>query len=240
LEAHDSAAAQHAAYQQQRYFPSLDGVRAVAVILVFIGHVSYDKFWGIFGGDGVTMFFVLSGFLITTLALREEGRDGKLSLRSFYIRRVFRIYPAYFAILALYCVLIFVVGFVPEREDDFEEQLPYYILGFPEYGHFDIEGGIEQEPPFAGAWSIGIEEKFYLVWPLVGFVLLRGIFKARLAVCFAGAALFAVAPALAGWGDYPAWRRSGARACCSRCSRGCSCTGSPSASCQRARARRWR
>ena len=67
----------YAAYKQQRYFPSLDGVRAVAVILVFIAHVGYREFWGSFGGDGVTMFFVLSGFLITTLALREEERTGR-------------------------------------------------------------------------------------------------------------------------------------------------------------------
>jgi peptidoglycan/LPS O-acetylase OafA/YrhL len=192
----------YAAYKQQRYFPSLDGVRAVAVILVFIAHIGYRKFWGSIGGDGVTMFFVLSGYLITTLALREEERTGRLSLSSFYIRRLFRIYPVYFAILALYCVLIFWLGFVPERRGLFEHQLPYYLFGFPEHGFFDITGGIESGPPYAGAWSIGIEEKFYLVWPLVGFVLLRGIFKARLAVCFGAAVVFALAPAIAGFGKY--------------------------------------
>jgi peptidoglycan/LPS O-acetylase OafA/YrhL len=192
----------YAAYKQQRYFPSLDGVRAVAVILVFIAHVGYRKVWGSVGGDGVTMFFVLSGFLITTLALREEERTGRLSLSSFYIRRFFRIYPVYFAILALYCVLIFWLGFVPERRNLFEDQLPYYVLGFPEHHFFDITGGIESGPPYAGAWSIGIEEKFYLVWPLVGFVLLRGIFKARLVVCFAGAVVFALAPVVVNFGNY--------------------------------------
>ena len=198
----DRAAVDHAAYKQQRYFPSLDGVRAVAVILVFTGHVAYREFWGSFGGDGVTMFFILSGFLITTLALREEERRGRLSLSSFYIRRFFRIYPVYFAILALYCVLIFGLGFVPDRRELFEEQLPYYLFGFPEYRFFDIQGGIEAGAPYAGAWSIGIEEKFYLVWPLLGFVLLRGIFKARLAVCFVGAVIFALAPALFDAGKY--------------------------------------
>lgn len=192
----------YGAYKQQRYFPSLDGVRAVAVILVFIAHVGYRKLWDSIGGDGVTMFFVLSGFLITTLALREEERTGRLSLSSFYIRRLFRIYPVYFAILALYCVLIFGLGFVPERRGLFEDQLPYYLFGFPEHGFFDITGGIESGAPYAGAWSIGIEEKFYLVWPLVGFVILRGIFKARLAVCFAAAAVFALAPTIAGFGKY--------------------------------------
>jgi peptidoglycan/LPS O-acetylase OafA/YrhL len=66
----------YAAYKQQRYFPSLDGVRAVAVILVFIAHVGYRKVWGSIGGDGVTMFFVLSGFLITTLRCARRSAPG--------------------------------------------------------------------------------------------------------------------------------------------------------------------
>jgi peptidoglycan/LPS O-acetylase OafA/YrhL len=197
------AASEYAAYRERRYFPSLDGVRAVAIIFVFTGHVAYSAFWGtFFGGDGVTVFFVLSGFLITTLALREEERRGRLSLRSFYVRRIFRIYPVYFAILALYVVLIFGAGFVADRRALFDDQLPYYLFGFPEHGFFDIHGGLESGAPYAGAWSIGIEEKFYLVWPLLGFVFLRGAFRARIAVCLVGVVLCAVAPSITHAGVY--------------------------------------
>ncbi|HEX8105978.1 MAG TPA: acyltransferase [Solirubrobacteraceae bacterium] len=192
----------HDAYRAQRYFPALDGVRAVAVMLVFTVHVKYEDFWKHFaGGNGVTMFFVLSGFLITTLALREEGRRGALSLRSFYIRRLFRIYPTYFGVLALYCVLIYGAGFVPERRGLFSDQLPYYVLGFPEHGYFGLKG-IESGPPFAAAWSIGIEEKFYLVWPLLGFVFLRGRFRARIAACVIAAVCCVTAPSLWDGGVY--------------------------------------
>lgn len=198
-----AAAAEHAAYREQRYFPSLDGVRAVAVILVFSGHAIYTDFWSRFyGGNGVNVFFVLSGFLITTLALREEARRGRLSLKSFYIRRFFRIYPTYFAVLALYCVLIYVFGFVAERRGLFDQQLPYYVFGFPEYHYFDIQGGIESGPPFAGAWSIGIEEKFYLVWPLLGFVFLRGAFRGRIVACVVAALLCVLAPSVLDAGRY--------------------------------------
>jgi peptidoglycan/LPS O-acetylase OafA/YrhL len=162
-------------YQQQRYFPALDGVRAVAILLVFTAHVAYTPFWRRFNGfEGVTIFFVLSGFLITTLALREESRRGKLSLRSFYIRRIFRIYPLYFGVIAVYCLLIYGAGLEPDRRAAWTHQLPYNVFGFPEYQHFTrFAFGREEGPPMQLLWSIGIEEKFYLLWPLLGFVFLR-------------------------------------------------------------------
>ena len=89
-------------------------------------------------------------------------------------------------------MLIFGLGFVPTARA-VRGAAAVLLFGFPEYRFFDIQGGIEAGAPYAGAWSIGIEEKFYLVWPLLGFVLLRGIFKARLAVCFVGAVIFALA-----------------------------------------------
>lgn len=171
-------------YRETRYFASLDGVRAVAILLVFTAHIGFHDMWRFFyGGNGVTVFFVLSGFIITTLALREEARRGKFSLQSFYIRRVFRIYPIYFAVLAFYCALIYGVGFTPERRGIFSEQLPYYVFGFPEYHFFNFQLAADGAAPFSGAWSIGIEEKFYLLWPLVGFVFFRGSFKSRLIAC---------------------------------------------------------
>jgi peptidoglycan/LPS O-acetylase OafA/YrhL len=191
------------AYRKQRYFPALDGVRAVAITLVFTVHVGYERFWRPFwGGNGVTLFFVLSGFLITTLALREEERDGRLSLKSFYIRRVFRIYPMYLGVLAFYCLVIYGAHFEPDRRGEFSNQLPYYLLGFPEHGFFSFQGGLHDAPPFSGAWSIGIEEKFYLVWPVVGFVLLMGKVNARLIVCAVAAVLFIAAPEITREGTY--------------------------------------
>jgi peptidoglycan/LPS O-acetylase OafA/YrhL len=190
------------AYREQRYFPSLDGVRAVAILMVFSAHIGYQGIWGYgFGGNGVTVFFVLSGFLITTLALREEVRNGRVSLRSFYIRRLFRIYPMYLGVLALYCLLIYGLGFEAERRDDFSDQLPYYVFGFPEKDFFEIPPG-GHGPPYDGAWSIGIEEKFYLLWPFVGFVWLAGAMHYRMTVLVVSAVVFALAPVFFREGEY--------------------------------------
>jgi peptidoglycan/LPS O-acetylase OafA/YrhL len=151
-------------FQALRRFPVLDGVRAIAILLVFTAHPAYEHFWpALHGPNGVTIFFVLSGFLITTLALREEARDGWLDLKGFYIRRICRIYPLYVVVLALYCVLILGLGMESARKTLFLDELPYYALGLPEHGLF-VHGVIA---PFDGAWSLGIEEKFYLLWPVL-------------------------------------------------------------------------
>jgi peptidoglycan/LPS O-acetylase OafA/YrhL len=191
----------HDAFRAARYFPALDGLRAVAILLVFTTHLAYQDLWRYTGGgNGVNVFFVLSGFLITTLALREESRSGRVSLRSFYIRRLFRIYPIYLGVLAFYCVLIYGLHWEANRRAAFSEQLPYYLFGFPERGFFFLSGG--SGAPGDAAWSIGIEEKFYLLWPFVGFVLLAGVLRRRLLTLAACAVLFALAPLVARNGAY--------------------------------------
>lgn len=178
----------HEEYGARRYFPELDGVRAVSVLLVFTTHLDV-LFWEyIKGSTGVTFFFVLSGYLITTLSLREESSAGRFGLGSFYVRRVFRIYPLYVTVLATYCVLILGLGMASERRDSFVHSLPYYLAFLPEQALLGYQG---VEPPFSGAWSLGIEEKFYFVWPLLGFVVLAGAFRARVGTLLAATVLFA-------------------------------------------------
>lgn len=181
----------HDAFRRRRYLTELDGLRAVSVLLVFTTHI--DALWWdrLHGNTGVTFFFVLSGFLITTLCLREEERDGRLDLGSFYVRRVFRIYPLYLAVLGLYCLLVLGAGMVPDRREAFLDSLPYYLGFLPEQALLASTG---VEPPFSGAWSLGIEEKFYFVWPLLGFVLLAGRFVPRLVSLGVAGVLFALAP----------------------------------------------
>ncbi len=170
------------AFQSRRRMPVLDGVRAVAVLLVVVGHGAYQPLWDhLNGGSGVTMFFILSGFLITTLLLREEHRRGTVGFAGFYVRRLFRIAPLYLLAVGAYCLVIFGFGVQGHRSDALADQLPYYLLFFPEHGreHWALFAG----PPFSQAWSLGLEEKFYFVWPLVGFALLRMRTAGRLAVC---------------------------------------------------------
>src|SRR5271165_2481206 len=95
--------------QTSVHFPSLDGLRAVSFLLVFLAHAGLDH--QVPGGFGVTTFFFLSGFLITSL-MRLEAQSGSVSLKHFYLRRVFRILPPFYLVLALATVLA-VLGVVP-------------------------------------------------------------------------------------------------------------------------------
>lgn len=162
-----------------RRFGSLDGLRAIAITLVFTAHIGHQQLWPhLHGASGVTLFFVLSGFLITTLLLREEDRSGRVGFGSFYVRRAFRIYPMFLGVLALYCVLILGLGLEADRRDLFVDAIPEILLFFPEHMVFFHPDG-QPYPPYDGAWSIGIEEKFYFVWPVLAFALLAGA-RARL------------------------------------------------------------
>src|SRR6187551_1792962 len=88
----------HADYLAQRRFPGLDGLRAIAASMVVLFHFGGPDI--VQGWIGVHLFFVLSGFLITTLLLREHDRAGRVALVDFYLRRAFRILPVYFLVLA--------------------------------------------------------------------------------------------------------------------------------------------
>lgn len=159
----------HQDYLARPYFPALDGLRALSIALVVLWHATEEKYYGwLHGFHGVTIFFVLSGFLITTLLLREEDRHGTVSFRGFYLRRVFRILPLYYLVLAVYCALILFARLQPDRVEAFQRALPFYAFYFSEFPHY-----MRFRAPFDLSWSLGIEEKFYLVWPALAFGLMR-------------------------------------------------------------------
>ena len=160
--------------------PELDGLRAISVLLVVSVHLhDFETVWKwLAGWQGVTVFFVLSGYLITTLSLREERAARGAAFvagRAFYARRSLRIFPLYYLTLAAYCGLIFGLGLNPEKRFLLSGAMPYYLLYFQEVPFFyglTGESGIVQHAniPFYQSWSLGIEEKFYLVWPVLAFV----------------------------------------------------------------------
>jgi peptidoglycan/LPS O-acetylase OafA/YrhL len=157
------------------HIPQLDGMRAVAVLMVLVAHVgnfipSSNIGTYLLGARGVTIFFVLSGYLITSLALNEESKRGRLSFQAFYIRRTFRIFPLYYLVLLLYCFLVLVLGFVPDKREGLIKALPYYFTYLQEIGLAVIG---PDKVPFSQSWSLGYEEKFYLVWPLIVFGFLK-------------------------------------------------------------------
>ncbi len=143
-----------------KHIPSLDGLRAVAVLSVMFFHS-----FGLWGGRlGVSLFFVLSGFLITWLLLSEQEKHGSISLKNFYLRRTLRIFPAYYAFLAL-IVLIEVLQGQPEVFDHLVPALLYYINYFSAIN--------ESHPSFGHLWSLSVEEQFYLLWPFMFMVVIR-------------------------------------------------------------------
>jgi peptidoglycan/LPS O-acetylase OafA/YrhL len=151
-------------FKSTSHFPGLDGIRGLAVLGTIVAHSPNPQIWdGLNGQAGVTVFFVLSGFLITTLALREEARYGYFSFTAFIIRRSFRLFPAYYAVLSLYCLLILWLK-VPVNGsiEDFKKSLIYLVFYMQEYAHLDH---------FYQTWSLGVEEKFYIVWPMIAFVI---------------------------------------------------------------------
>ncbi len=157
------------AYRAQHRFPALDGLRAAAVFGVLLHHTRGEPFWRFHGYRGVWIFFVLSGFLITTLALRQESELGRLDLRAFAIRRVFRIMPLYYLTLAASFVAICVFSLEPNGQN-LREHLGAFLLYSSELPIF--RSGFQV--PFGQSWSLGIEEKFYLAWPILAFWLLKG------------------------------------------------------------------
>ena len=160
--------------------------------------------WGYLdGAKGVPIFFVTSGFLITTLLLREEEARGRVNLKAFYVRRLMRLTPLYYLVLCTYLVLTF-ASHAPaalERRDELMRRLPFLIFYLSEYAPFHAA-----VPVFGQAWSLGIEEKFYLAWPSLGFILLSRL-RARLGTAI-GLAVVLSAFAFAGVGEYVIFGKS--------------------------------
>lgn len=166
--------------------PAIDGCRGIAVLLVVLTHAAHTRYFPDWiglnslarhGAIGVEVFFVISGFLITTLLMREADRTGQIDLRKFYARRSLRIMPAYVCLLAVLAI----AGWFHQielRPQDWIAACTYTVnfLKRPtwEIGH---------------AWSLSIEEHFYLLWPILLAYSARGavwMSVGCMGICFAG------------------------------------------------------
>lgn len=145
----------NAGFLQLKRFHSLDGLRALSILAVVWHHAT-----GIGKGYlGVEIFFAISGFLITSLLLREQ-RQGEISLRSFYARRSLRIFPLYYAVLGIYIVSVFATQRHISAGQEFFFNLRYFLT-YTSNWFVPLNGRVI----FYFAWSLATEEQFYLVVP---------------------------------------------------------------------------
>lgn len=136
--------------------PELDGLRAIAITLVLVCHTFYGRYVPL-GSAGVTLFFTLSGFLITRLLLEETADRGRISLSGFYARRARRLLPALFVMLAVVLGLATLDGVRPSWVTI------TLILTYAANLSWVQQHG---QPGLTHMWTLSVEEQFYLLWPL--------------------------------------------------------------------------
>ncbi len=179
------------------YRPALDGVRGLAVAAVLAFHGGVGSVRG--GFLGVDAFFVLSGFLITSLLLAEQARTGRIGLVAFWGRRIRRLLPALLLLLAV--VVPASRWLLPPAEigalrTDALAALGYFANWRMTYRGGDYFVATAAASPLQHTWSLGIEEQFYLLWPLIVVLLLVRARRALLAVALVGAAASTITAAI--------------------------------------------
>lgn len=158
------------------YLPALDGLRAVAVLAVMAFHAGMPFARG--GFLGVDVFFVLSGFLITTLLLTEHDRLGRIRLRNFYARRGLRLFPALAVLLAAAAVYAATVAPPIYRASTFA-RIPYVLFYVANWAQvLDWRVAAYPKGILGHTWSLAVEEQFYMLWPAI-LLLILAVFKRR-------------------------------------------------------------
>src|SRR5580704_558230 len=150
---------------KMRYLPALDGLRAIAAMLVFLFHTGHLPG----GWVGVDIFFVLSGYLITSILLTEHERTGVINLRHFYGRRACRLLPALIIVIGVAVVIaVCLRNKVRDIEIDAVAAL-FYVLDY----RYALMVNLTHATDLAHLWSLSIEEQFYFLWPLTLIILLK-------------------------------------------------------------------
>ena len=162
----DSAAA-HQHFRKTSYFEALDALRFLAISLVVWQHTPQEAASAALGDNpmaqrgflGIDIFFMLSGFLIVTLYLRERDKNGQASLWQLFVRRALRLFPLYYALLALFAFFFLVVRPNGNLRPGFFNNLPYYLTFTSNW--VELHGFI------SSYWTLSTQEQFYVLWPVV-------------------------------------------------------------------------
>lgn len=168
----DSAAKEQAPTRpKSRYIPALDGLRTLAVVAVVLYHLNLT--WAQGGLLGVTIFFVLSGYLITRLLLNEIAKTGRIDLKSFWIRRIRRLFPAVVTVVVVTCALCTVFNHVmlTKMRPDILPSLLFFNNWWQIMQDVSYFNALGDPSPLTHFWSLAIEEQFYLIWPPLLFTM---------------------------------------------------------------------
>ena len=169
--ANTPAAEQTPARPKSRYIPALDGLRTLAVVAVVLYHLNLT--WAQGGLLGVTIFFVLSGYLITRLLLNEVAKTGRIDLKSFWIRRIRRLVPAVVTVVVATCALCTVFNHVmlTKMRPDILPSLLFFNNWWQIAQNVSYFNALGDPSPLTHFWSLAIEEQFYLIWPPLLFAM---------------------------------------------------------------------
>lgn len=179
-----------------KYRPDIDALRAISVIFVVMFHLNEQMI--VSGFIGVDIFFVISGYLITKIILKK-CEQGNFSFINFYARRTKRIFPALFVVL-FFSSIFAVLSLPHDLYENFFRSLRYASMQLANFlfarkvGYFDDTGNVQ---PLLHTWSLGVEEQFYIIWPLILFTLIQVKNFSRKAVFIALTILLA----LSWWGN---------------------------------------
>ena len=190
------------------YRPELDGLRAIAVLSIIIYHsqiniLGYQFLSG--GFVGVDIFFVISGYLITSIILRELTITGKFSLKYFYERRIRRIIPVLLLVMSI-SLLFAWLYLIPSSLINFSKSILYSLAFttniFFHYSGQEYGADIGKLIPFLHTWSLSVEEQFYILFPIIVLIFLKFFKRYLIHIFFLG---FVISLGLADWGsrEYP-------------------------------------
>lgn len=175
-----TSASSHLPFQESKgvaksisYRPEIDGMRAISILLVIFHHLGWSFFSG--GFIGVDIFFVISGFLITSI-VHKEASSGQFSFLDFYKRRILRLAPAYYAVLvAVTCVSLIIL--MPAELLNYFDSVSYSTVFFANFYMWKEVGGYFKANadviPLLHLWSLAVEEQFYIFWPITLLLLIK-------------------------------------------------------------------
>jgi len=181
-----SSELRHEDYLATSHRPAFDGLRGLGFLLVITAHIPSVPLFGFLQGwTAVWIFLTMSGYLVTMLMMREEKRIGRIAFGPFLVRRFFRIVPSYWVAILIYWLACYALPPLQDSYAAFMARLPSYLAFVPEYA--DTDGF----SIFTHSWTVGVELKFYLLFPLVVFLMTKNT-NLRIAAIAIAAALFTV------------------------------------------------